>query len=557
MATRKELVRAIRERYRGATRKQRRSILDEFVAVTGCHRKHAIRVLSGGETVTDPRPPRTRIYGEAVRETLVVLWEASDRICGKRLKPLVPILVDALERHGHLKLDAEVRTQLLTASAATIDRVLSPTRAAAGRRARRGVSSTPLRRSVPVRTFGDWKEPPPGYLEIDLVAHCGESAAGSFVHTFTLTDIASGWTECVPLAVREATLVVEAVSKLRAELPFKLLGLDSDNGSEFLNETMIAWCKDNGVEYTRSRPYHKNDQAWVEQKNGAIVRRLVGYHRFEGLVATATLSRLYSVARLFQNFFQPSFQLASKTRIGARVIKKYHPAETPCARLLRMNIVPDEVKERLRSAAARLDPLRLLDEIRALQEHLAKLSAGEASRVCASSDAGLARFLDSLSTAWKSGEVRPTHCQPEKARHWWRTRKDPFEAVWPKVVCWLEVEPDRTSKELFQRLQHEQPGLFPDGQLRTLQRRVKEWRRAEAHRLIFPTSPATPKAAGDGHSMVPVGEPDRWCLPVSRAPTIAQDAPRELNVQQVRAQLVASALQPEVPVLNAWALDAS
>src|SRR6266852_4956261 len=134
MATRKELVRAIRERYRGATRKQRRSILDEFV------------------TVTDPRPPRTRIYGEAVRETLVVLWEASDRICGKRLKPLVPILVDALERHGHLKLDAEVRTQLLTASAATIDRVLSPTRAAAGRRACRGVSSTPLRRSVPVRT---------------------------------------------------------------------------------------------------------------------------------------------------------------------------------------------------------------------------------------------------------------------------------------------------------------------------------------------------------------------------------------------------------------------
>ena len=233
-----------------------------------------------------------------------------------------------------------------------------------------------------------------------------------------------------------------------------------------------------------------------------VVRRLVGYHRYEGLVATEALSRLYAVARLFQNFFQPSFQLASKTRIGARVIKKYHPPATPCARLLRMNIVSTEVKERLRSAAARLDPLRLLDEIRALPEHLAKLAAGETSRPCPTNDAGLARFLDSLSTAWKDGEVRPTHCKSERARHWWRSVPDPFAAVWPLVLSWLEAEPDRTAKELFQRLQHEQQGIFPDGQLRTLQRRVKEWRRAEARRLIFPGSTIS-NGGGDGHSPNP------------------------------------------------------
>jgi hypothetical protein len=196
-------------------------------------------------------------------------------------------------------------------------------------------------------------------MEADLVAHSGETVAGSFVHTLVVTDIASGWTECVVLVAREGTLIVEALTRLRAMMPFPLRGFDTDNGSEFLNEIVLAYCAEHGIEFTRSRPYRKNDQAWVEQKNGAIVRRLVGYRRLEGIAAAETLARLYAASRLFVNFFQPSFKLAAKTRVGARVRKHYHAPETPCARLLASTAVAEDVKEQLRAVAASLDPLRL------------------------------------------------------------------------------------------------------------------------------------------------------------------------------------------------------
>src|SRR5258708_2510757 len=182
---------------------------------------------------------------------------------------------------------------------------------------------------VPVRTFADWGEVGPGYQEVDFVTHCGERAAGSFVHTLVLTDVASGWTECIALPVREQTLVVEAITGLRPRLPFSLLGLDTDNDGAFLNNTLLVYCSEHNIVFTRSRAYHKNDQAWVEQKNGAIVRKLIGYGRLEGLTATAALRRLYESSRLYINFFQPSFKLESKHREGARVHKKYHPPETP------------------------------------------------------------------------------------------------------------------------------------------------------------------------------------------------------------------------------------
>jgi hypothetical protein len=479
-----ELVQVIGERYRTAAKTEKRRILDEFVEVTGFHRKHAIRILNMA-AVSPARgtSTRPRLYGEAARQAIVVLWEASDRVCGKRLKPLLPVLVTALERHGHLRLDDDVRARVLGASASTIDRVLTGPRCAAkGRKQRRMKPS--VRRGVPVRTFADWNEPPPGYTEIDLVAHCGESLSGSFAHTLTLTDIASGWTESIPLLVREAALVVEAVERVRQELPFRLLGIDSDNGSEFVNETMVAYCTNKGIEFTRARPYRKNDQAWVEQKNGAVVRRLVGYRRLEGIAATEALGRLYGASRLFVNFFQPSFKLAAKTREGARVRKRYHAPATPCARLLASNAIPEVTKERLRAVMATLDPLRLLDEIRAVQHHLAGLAAGEVLHVLPHRDADLDRFLTSLATAWRDGEVRPTHrTGPKPARHW-RTREDPLKTVWPRIVMWLEVEPERTAKELLERLEGAE-NQISKAQLRTLQRRVKEWRRLMARRLLF------------------------------------------------------------------------
>ncbi len=485
-AARQELVGAVGERYREGTSEAKRRILDEFVALTRYHRKHAIRVLNGATgTAAATTRGRLKLYDEAVRQALIVFWEASDRICGKRLKPLLPVLLPSLERHGHLTLDPIVRTQLLAVSAATIDRMLSEARASTGGRRARTKTTPAIRRRVPVRTFADWHEPPPGFVEADLVVHCGESMAGSFASTLVLTDIASGWIECIALLVRESGLIVDALRRLRVTLPFPLRGIDTDNGSEFINELLITFCTEHGIEFTRSRPYQKNDQAWIEQKNGSVVRRLVGYGRLEGVAAGEALSRLYSASRLFVNFFQPSFKLASKERIGTHVRKRYHAPETPCARLLASSSIADSMKDRLRAVLGTLDPLRLLDEIRTVQHHLAGLAAGESVHVLPHRDADLERFLNSLAHAWRAGEVRPTHRKGPKPPRHWRTRPDPFAVEWPLVVTWLESEPDRTAKELFARLRREQPGTFVDGQVRTLQRRVKEWRTLAARLLVF------------------------------------------------------------------------
>lgn len=497
--TRDAVLRAVSQRYAAASRPERVRILDEFTAITGHHRKHAIRLLNRGAVLPNRvRGTRERTYDDAVSEALRVLWETSDRICGKRLKPLLPLLIEALERHGHLKLDESVRERLLRVSPATIDRLLAPTRSAvrAARTARRRPPAA--RGSVPVRTFGDWKDPAPGFMEIDLVAHSGPSVGGSFVHTLTLTDIASGWTECIALAVRDATLVTDALRRLRAAMPFPLRGIDTDNGSEFINQTLLDFCTHEGVEFTRSRPYRKNDQAWVEQKNGSVVRRMVGYGRLEGIAAAEALARLYGSSRLFVNFFQPSFKLLEKTRVGARVSKRYQTPETPAARLLGSDIIEEPMKQKIRAVMVTLDPLRLLDEIRTVQHHLASLAAGEHVHVVPHPDADLDRFLGSLAAAWRGGEVRPTHQRRPKPERHWRTREDPFADVWPSVLLWLETEPDRTAKELFKRLQAENPAVFPDCQLRTLQRRVKDWRRAAARRLVFA------EVGGEGRTPVPV-----------------------------------------------------
>jgi hypothetical protein len=226
-------------------------------------------------------------------EGLTILWEAADRICGKRLKCAIPTLLDAMERHGHLKLDPEIRRLLLAASPATIDRLLVPVRGAGKQGRRRNGINTPLRKSIAVRTFADWNDPPPGFFEMDMVAHCGKSVAGRHVHSLVLTDIASGWTVAAAMIIREQTLVTATVESIRRQLPFPLLGLDVDNDGAFINQTLVGYCRDQKVELTRSRAYKKNDQAWIEQKNGAVVRRMVGYGRLEGNEAVAVLTELH------------------------------------------------------------------------------------------------------------------------------------------------------------------------------------------------------------------------------------------------------------------------
>jgi hypothetical protein len=487
MATRDELVAAVAGRYASGNRVERSRILDEFAAVTGHHRKHAMRLLrvglSGGRS--GPRPGR-RVYGEAVRAALIVIWEASDRICGKRLRPLVPILIEAMERHGHLQLAPEVRIGVMAMSAATIDRALREVRGRTGARPRRrSPPSAAIRRSVAVRTFDGWCDPPPGYMEADLVAHSGPTAKGSFVQTLTLTDIATGWTECAPVLVREQRLLTEVLDEMRKLLPFSLLGFDTDNDSVFMNETVRDYCKEAGVEFTRCRPYRKNDQAWVEQKNGAVVRHAVGYRRYEGLAAAAALARLYRTLRLFVNFFQPSFKLAEKSRDGAKVRKRYYAPATPYQRLLADARTSQEVRGRVEATYATLDPVQLLSDIRTIQQQLVEIADHPAAiEMGAPTAPTLAQFLSGLRTAWQEGEVRPTSRPKEKVKRG-RRRPDPFLTATAQVRGWFEAEPWRTARELFERLQGEQPDVYSDGQIRTLQRRLKGWRSEMAHKLVF------------------------------------------------------------------------
>lgn len=529
----------MRRRYQAASSRVKKQILSEFVAISGYHPKYAIHVLNAESSTAPVRRVRVRptLYDDAAKQALIVLWEASDRVCGKRLKALLKILLPALERHGHLKLDEAIRSKVLAMSAATIDRLLRVARRATGAKKRRRVIPD-IRRRVAVRTFADWHEPPPGSMEMDLVAHCGDSTRGSYVHSLVLTDIASGWTECAPLVVREQTLVVEALDRIRIGLPFALRALDVDNGGEFLNERMIKYCLGQGIELTRSRPYRKNDQAWIEQKNGAIVRKLLGYRRFEGIAAAQTLARLYGASRLFVNFFQPSFKLAEKHRQGAQVTKRYHAPETPCERLLHAETMSEPIKSKLREVSGALDPLQLLEEIRAMQSHLVVLADGGSPDGSSPLQPDLPGFLASLSTAWRAGEIRPTHAIESKPRYLRRIqavvareacaprpsqppcppkqvpiaarsdaaetrppgpqwdpeierqcvlrrqefarrhiqRQHAFALVWPLVCRSLEGRPNMNATELFDELRKQYPGRWHRGQLRAFAQRVRQCR---------------------------------------------------------------------------------
>jgi hypothetical protein len=421
------------------------------------------------------------------------MWEASDRVCGKRLKAIIPTLVAAMQHHGHLALAPDVHGSLLKMSAATIDRVLVPQREHCGRRRRRSGSATPIRRSIPVRTFSDWNDPAPGFIEADLVSHSGPVASGSFVQTLVLTDIATGWTDFSPVLVREQHLIVEVLGQIRRRLPFPLLGFDVDNDSVFMNETVRDYCRAEKIEMTRCRPYRKNDQAHVEQKNGEIVRRMVGYRRYEGVAAARQLATLHERARLFVNVFQASFKLAEKKRNGARVTKRYHKPMTPLDRLLADPRVGQDVRDRAMALRTDLDPVRLLADIRREQQSLVTLAdAFDCARLSLPPPvtAGIVpieTFVANLSIAWQNGDVRPTSKAKPKAKRG-RRRPDPLAAVTDELRAWFDADPSRTARELLTRLiatHSGNPASYPDAVLRALQRRLKIWRAEMAHELVF------------------------------------------------------------------------
>jgi len=487
----RELLARVAPRYQTATPQQKSVILDEFVATTGYARKYAIRLLAHPVTLPVPLTrPRERFYGTAVQDALVVAWMATNRICAKRLVPFLPDLVATLERHGHLTLNDAAREQLLALSPATADRILRPYR---DRAAQHGLTTTRrgllIKQQVPVRTFTGWDDVVPGFFEADLVAHCGSWAEGSFLHTLTLTDVATGWTECLPLLYRSQHAVIQAIDRARLLLPMPLLGLDTDNGGEFLNVELLAYCAREQITFTRGRVAKKNDQCYVEQKNGAIVRQPVGYDRFEGEHAYRQLAELYRAVRLYVNFFQPSMKLRLKQREGGRLLRRYDPARTPFQRLLAAGVVNTADRVRLTAIAQALDPVQLLRQIEQLQDALwrhaavripggAPLSVGTGRSAVPT----VAFTLDASPTIGATAAFGPREgrkyrrTKHPKGPRLYRTRPDPFASVWPEVEQELLARPDRTAKAIFADLQERYPGTFPATQLRTLQRRVQEWR---------------------------------------------------------------------------------
>jgi hypothetical protein len=477
-------------RYRSLSRTGKQLLLNELQALTGYHRKSILRRLNQrpDQRQSSLRGQHRRRFGPEVVEALVPLWEASDRLCGKRLHALLPQLVESLDHHGHLQLEEGVRARVLTMSSATIDRLLAPVRQSSGgngwRRSPRAHSG--VRRRVQVRTFKGWDDhKQPGWLEIDLVAHCGGRLEGRFIWTLVATDIATGWSESLPVITRDGASVLAAIQRLRQQLPFPLRGIDADNDPAFMNALMEQWCDapEQGIELTRSRAYQSNDQAWVEQKNGMLIRRVVGYERLVGLEAAQLLAELYAALRLFTNLFQPSFKLKSSVREGGRIKRQHYPPQTPLQQLLRTGVLGDHEAQGLRELRKRCDPVALLATMRSCQSWLALLISGQRASAMAGDPLSwqtpeeekreLEGFLQGLQALWR--QSRPLQKKP-KPRQGRRSRVDPFEAHADLVPQWLEAEADVGSQELLGRLSALDPERYGPQHKRTLQRRIRDWR---------------------------------------------------------------------------------
>jgi len=363
--SKKEVLERIRARYLKASKAEKQIILDELTATTGYNRKYAIRVLRHPRRSKGlKKAGRKRRYTGETIQILEQLWEMGGRLCSKRLHPFLPEWIRKLEECGEISLTHEVKAQLLSMSRSTIDRRLQPARI---KEKRRGLSTTKpgtlLKRQIPVRIYTPWDEQQPGFLEIDLVAHCGETTAGNYLNTLTATDLATGWTECLALPNKTQTATFLAIKNLQERLPFPLLGLDSDNGSEFINDMLYRFCLDQQITFTRCRPYRKNDQAHVEQKNWSVVRHTVGYDRFETQAELDLLSSIYADLRLFVNFFQPVEKLISSTTINGVKHKQYDQAKTPYQRVLEDPRVDEKYKTQLRILYNSLNPVTIREAL--------------------------------------------------------------------------------------------------------------------------------------------------------------------------------------------------
>ena len=392
-----ELVAALRPRYQRANKGEKRVMLNEFCAVTGYHRKAAIRLLNAAPqpaSQSHRRGRKPRYDSPAFLAVLLRLWEASGRVCAKRLTPFLAELAEALERHGEILLTDSLRQLVQTVSASTVDRLLKPHRARPLRQphldSRHPAS---LRDKIQTRTFADLRGLGIGHVEADLVLHCGMSTVGFFLTSLVTVDIATGWVECRAVWGKGQSRVGGAVDQVRVRLPFPLRGVHSDNGSEFINAYLEDYCCRHAIDFSHSRSYHKNDCPRVEQRNGSLVRRLIGYDRYTTKAAYQQLQRVYNLLCLHANFFQPICKLVSYERQGSRVIKRYDRAQTAYQRLLALGVLDGPTQERLEQQYLRLNPLQLY---RRLQQEIEKLWKLDAPDPTSEQAARLRQLYDQL-----------------------------------------------------------------------------------------------------------------------------------------------------------------
>jgi hypothetical protein len=406
MSERRVLVRNHAREYqrKGVKKKEKGRLLDHFVKATGFNRVYAARLLrnqsrrivvGGGleakvEAVSKLRRKRDREYGEEVVEALKVLWRLLDYPCGKRMAWALAGALESLEHHGEMSVRAEVREKLLRIGAATIDRLLAQEKRKYVLKNRGGTKpGSLLKNQIEVRTFAEWDEEEAGFVEIDLVAHDGGSSRGDYTQTLDVTDVHTGWSEQRAVLNKAQTWVFQELKEIRKRLPFALKGVDSDNGGEFINAALQSYCEEEEITFTRSRPYRKNDNCFVEQKNYSIVRRTVGYGRLVGPAAVAQHNTQYDLVRLRTNFFRPCMKLIEKKRQGSRVTKRYDKPQTPYQRLLESAALGKNAKRALRHQFRALNLAELDRKIRKAQNRLMKLTRQVSDPIHALPDPGL------------------------------------------------------------------------------------------------------------------------------------------------------------------------
>jgi site-specific recombinase XerD len=476
---RRVLLQQVAPAYHHASGFQKQHILEEFVAATGYVRKYAQWLLNHVEEVFAPPTALRHRYGPEVEKALALAWKTLNRICAKRLIPFLPNILEALEEDGHIQLSQEHRSQLLSLSAATADRLLQAHRYTHPH----GLSTTKagplLKQQIPIRTFAQWDEATPGFLEVDLVVHCGGRLQGGCLYTITLTDVATGWTECLPLLNRGPEAVLAALQRARARFPFPILGIDTDNGGEFINEEVAAYCVREQITFTRGRPYEKRDQCFVEQKNGVVVRQVVGHGRLVGEHAYRQLDELYRALHWYVNWFQPSMKLVAKQVEGKKIHRIYDAAKTPLQRVQVSGALSPSQQQELRVITKAFNPLRLFQQVEQLQQATFRCEAGRSS----ASQPTLVPFDLAecaaelvLQETREPGELLREEPKRAGVLNWRRTGQDPFAGQWEQILAWVQANPTRSSGDILRELQSLFPGCYERSHLRTLQRGIRKIR---------------------------------------------------------------------------------